>query len=84
MGAILITARSKSIHGKTSHFVIQTFRNYKDEQLFQRKGEIPFIDFIMQRQFCLESFQNWQSEFIAVNDSSYFHLPALLTGFPKC
>jgi hypothetical protein len=43
-----------------------SFRNYNEEQLFQGKTTVPFIDFMKHSRFWFESFQNWQSEFVAV------------------
>ncbi|HYF68785.1 MAG TPA: DUF6766 family protein [Ohtaekwangia sp.] len=43
-----------------------SFSNYNEEQLFKGKDQIPFTDFIKNSRFWFESFQNWQSEFVAV------------------
>jgi hypothetical protein len=43
-----------------------SFRNYNEEQRFQNKPEIPFAEFMKESRFWFESFQNWQSEFVAV------------------
>jgi hypothetical protein len=43
-----------------------SFRNYNEEQLFQGKEAVSFTEFIRHSRFWFESFQNWQSEFVAV------------------
>jgi hypothetical protein len=43
-----------------------SFRNYNEEQSYQGKSAVPFGEFIKQSRFWFESFQNWQSEFVAV------------------
>ena len=43
-----------------------SFRNYNEEQLMLNKDTVDFSEFITQSRFWFESFQNWQSEFIAV------------------
>ncbi|HET9053753.1 MAG TPA: DUF6766 family protein, partial [Cyclobacteriaceae bacterium] len=43
-----------------------SFKNYNQEQLLQGKPVTSFIDFLGGSRLWFESFQNWQSEFIAV------------------
>ena len=42
------------------------FKNYNEEQVFQGKPKISLSEFMHESRFWYESFQNWQSEFIAV------------------
>jgi hypothetical protein len=43
-----------------------SFRNYNEEQIFQGENTITFVEFMKHSRFWFESFQNWQSEFVAV------------------
>ncbi|HEY0653504.1 MAG TPA: DUF6766 family protein [Chryseosolibacter sp.] len=43
-----------------------SFKNYNEEQLFEGKDPVSFGEFMGQSRFWFESFQNWQSEFVAV------------------
>lgn len=43
-----------------------SFNNYNEEQILQGKPRETFVSFIGQTRFWFESFQNWQSEFVAV------------------
>jgi hypothetical protein len=43
-----------------------SLNNFNEEQLLQGKEPIAFLEFMEQSRFWFESFQNWQSEFIAV------------------
>ncbi len=43
-----------------------SFTKYNEEQLFKGKGNITISEFMHESRFWFESFQNWQSEFVAV------------------
>lgn len=43
-----------------------SFKNYNEEQMFERKHLVSFGEFMHLSRFWFESFQNWQSEFVAV------------------
>ncbi len=43
-----------------------SFKNYNTEQVLQNKSAERLIEFMTGSRFWYESFQNWQSEFIAV------------------
>jgi len=43
-----------------------SLRNYNEEQLLDGKAEVTLGQFLGESRFWFESFQNWQSEFIAV------------------
>ncbi len=45
---------------------VGSFNKYNEEQRFQKKETIAFNEFIGESRFWFESFQNWQSEFVAV------------------
>lgn len=57
---VLLFLISASLHAWGS------FRNYNEEQRFQGKPEVAFGEFITESRVWFESFQNWQSEFVAV------------------
>jgi hypothetical protein len=44
-----------------------SFRHYNEEQAMQNKRRVHFREFLGESRFWFESFQNWQSEFIAVS-----------------
>lgn len=56
----LLFSASSFLHGYGS------FKNYNEEQAFKNKPTISFHEFIGKTRFWFESFQNWQSEFVAV------------------
>ena len=43
-----------------------SFNKYNEEQIFKGKPKLSLSEFIGESRFWFESFQNWQSEFIAV------------------
>ena len=43
-----------------------SFRNYNEQQIFEGRATVSFSHFIGRSRFWFESFQNWQSEFVAV------------------
>jgi hypothetical protein len=43
-----------------------SFKNYNEEQMFEGKHPVSFGEFMHLSRFWFESFQNWQSEFVAV------------------
>jgi len=43
-----------------------SFNKYNEEQIFEGKPKLSLSEFIGESRFWFESFQNWQSEFIAV------------------
>jgi hypothetical protein len=43
-----------------------SLKNYNEEQLLQGKSAVSFSTFMGETRFWFESFQNWQSEFVAV------------------
>ena len=43
-----------------------SFNKYNEEQIFEGKPKVSISEFIGGSRFWFESFQNWQSEFIAV------------------
>lgn len=43
-----------------------SLRNYNQEQMMQKLPLVQWSDYIFSSQFWFESFQNWQSEFLAV------------------
>ena len=43
-----------------------SFNKYNEEQSFEGKSKVSLSEFIGDSRFWFESFQNWQSEFIAV------------------
>ena len=43
-----------------------SFNKYNEEQVFEGKPKLSLSEFIGESRFWFESFQNWQSEFIAV------------------
>ncbi|HMG92098.1 MAG TPA: DUF6766 family protein [Chryseolinea sp.] len=45
---------------------VGSLEHYNEEQLFKGKATLEMNEFIGQSRFWFESFQNWQSEFIAV------------------
>ncbi|MCU7616297.1 hypothetical protein NZ698_03745 [Chryseobacterium sp. PBS4-4] len=47
------------------HF-IGSFNNYNEEQIEKHLQTLKWNDYILDSQFWFESFQNWQSEFLAV------------------
>jgi hypothetical protein len=57
---ILLFALSFVLHAYGS------FKNYNEEQLFDGKAQVSLGTFMGQSRFWFESFQNWQSEFVAV------------------
>jgi hypothetical protein len=57
---VLLFLISFSLHAHGS------FVNYNDEQILQHKAPVSFAEFMRSSRFWFESFQNWQSEFIAV------------------
>lgn len=57
---LLLFLISFSLHAAGS------FKHYNEEQIFQGKETIPFGEFMTMSRFWFESFQNWQSEFVAV------------------
>ena len=73
-GGILLAIYKNSLSGAfialfLISFVLHacgSFKNYNEEQVFQGKQTIPFEVFIKESRFWFESFQNWQSEFVAV------------------
>lgn len=53
----------------TASFVLHAWgslKNYNEEQLFQGKPVLSMSEFMTETRFWFESFQNWQSEFVAV------------------
>jgi hypothetical protein len=48
------------IHAVSSH------REYNKEQVYEGENPVPFGEFLCNSRLWFESFQNWQSEFIAV------------------
>ncbi|GAA4161275.1 hypothetical protein GCM10022217_26700 [Chryseobacterium ginsenosidimutans] len=49
----------------TFHF-IGSLNNYNEEQIQKHLAKLDWKDYIVNSQFWFESFQNWQSEFLAV------------------
>lgn len=45
---------------------VGSFNKYNEEQRFQKKEAVAFNEFMSGSRFWFESFQNWQSEFVAV------------------
>jgi len=43
-----------------------SFNKYNEEQIFEGKPKVSLSEFMGESRFWFESFQNWQSEFIAV------------------
>lgn len=43
-----------------------SLKNYNEEQIFQGKPTVSLGEFMTETRFWFESFQNWQSEFVAV------------------
>ena len=43
-----------------------SLKNYNEEQMLQGKSAVSFSEFMGGSRFWFESFQNWQSEFVAV------------------
>jgi hypothetical protein len=43
-----------------------SLRNYNEEQLLRGHPDVSLVEFLHEPRFWFESFQNWQSEFIAV------------------
>ena len=43
-----------------------SFKKYNEEQIFEGKAKVSLSQFMGESRFWFESFQNWQSEFIAV------------------
>ncbi len=43
-----------------------SLKNYNEEQIFKGKAVVSMVDFMKEPRFWFESFQNWQSEFVAV------------------
>jgi hypothetical protein len=60
MAFILLFVVSFALHAKGS------LENFNEEQLLMRKPAVDMGTFMTQSRFWFESFQNWQSEFVAV------------------
>jgi len=45
---------------------VGSLKNYNEEQLLKGKQALDMIEFMKESRFWFESFQNWQSEFVAV------------------
>jgi hypothetical protein len=43
-----------------------SFKKFNEERLFQGKSRVSLVQFMSESRFWFESFQNWQSEFVAV------------------
>ncbi len=57
---VLLFITSFVLHGGGS------FNKYNEEQIFEGKPKVSLSEFIGESRFWFESFQNWQSEFVAV------------------
>jgi hypothetical protein len=60
-----------------------SFSKYNEELRFQKKQEIPLHEFMSESRFWFESFQNWQSEFIAVISIVVFSIFLRQKGSPE-
>jgi len=57
---ILLFIASSVLHAIGSH------KNFNEEQVLKGKHTVSMIEFMQESRFWFESFQNWQSEFVAV------------------
>src|SRR5688572_12534054 len=57
---VLLFITSFLLHARGS------FNKYNEEQIFEGKPKVSLSEFMGESRFWFESFQNWQSEFIAV------------------
>jgi glycerol uptake facilitator-like aquaporin len=60
-----------------------SFRHHQTEQLLKKENPEFYYDYIMSKDFWFESFQNWQSEFLAVFVIVYFTVFLRQHGSPQ-
>ncbi len=60
-----------------------SFNKYNEEQIFEGKPKVSVSEFIGQSRFWFESFQNWQSEFVAVISIVVFSIYLRQKGSPE-